>query len=87
MYLASFQTESIELVVMCVDSVNNNNPPLFTVLGNFAHEYKIQLKPNSQLFALCTPRNIPLALRPKVKAKLQCMEKLGVISQVNEPTP
>ena len=56
-----------------VDSVNNNiisqYPSLFTGLGTFAHEYKIQLKPNSHPFALSTPRNIPLALRPKVQAE------------------
>ena len=56
-------------------------------MGTFIHEYKIQLKPNSQPFALSVPRNIPLALRPKVKAELQNMEDLGVISRVNEPTP
>ena len=78
-------------LLSCVDSVNDNiisqYPSLFTGLGTFAHEYKIQLKPNSQPFALCTPRNIPLALRPKVKAEIQHMENLGVISRVNEPTP
>ena len=28
-----------------------------------------------------------MALRSKVQAELQCMEGLGVISRVNEPTP
>ena len=72
----------------CVDSANNiisQYPSLFTGLGTFIHEYKIRLKPNSQPFALCTLRNVPLALRPKVKAELQRMEKLGVISCVNKP--
>ena len=48
---------------------------------------KINLKPNAQPHALSTPRNIPLALRPKVQAELQRMESLGVISRVKEPTP
>lgn len=60
---------------------------LFTGLGTFAQEYKIQLKSNAQLFALNTPRNIPLALRPKVQAELECMEGLRVISRASEPTP
>ena len=42
-----------------VDSVNSNiisqYPSLFTTLGTFAHEYKIQLKSNSHPFALSTP--------------------------------
>ena len=56
---------------------------LFNGLGTFAHEYKIQLKPNLKPFSLSTPRNI----RPKVQVELQCMESLGVISRVIEPTP
>ena len=74
-----------------VESVDKNvvlqYPSLFNGLGTFAHEYKIQLKPNLKPFSLSTPRNIPLALRPKVQAELQRMESLGVISRVTEPTP
>ena len=62
-------------------------PSLFTGLGTFAQEYKIQLKVNAQPLALNTPRNIPLALRPKVHAELERMEGLGVISCVSGPTP
>ena len=74
-----------------VESVDKNivslYPSLFTGLGTFAQEYKIQLKVNAQPFALNTPRNVPLALRPKVHAELERMEGLGVISRVREPTP
>ena len=49
-------------------------------LGTFIHEYKIWLKPNSQPFALCTPRNV------QDQTELQPMKNLGVISHVNEPT-
>ena len=74
-----------------VESVDKNivslYPSLFTGLGTFAQEYKIQLKVNAQPFALNTPRNIPLALRPKVHAELERMEGLGVISRVSETTP
>ena len=74
-----------------VESVDKNivslYSSLFTGLGTFTQEYKIQLKANAQPFALNTPRNIPLALRPKVHAELERMEGLGVISRVREPTP
>ena len=72
-----------------VDSVDKNivslYPTLFRGLGTFAQEYKIQLKANAQPFALNTPRNIALALRPKVHAELERMERLGVITRVSEP--
>ena len=74
-----------------IESVDKNNlseyPSLFSGLGTFTLEYKIQLKQDAQPFALCTPRNIPLALRPKVQTELKHMENLGVISRVTEPTP
>ena len=73
-----------------VDSFDENivslYPSLFRGLGTFAQEYKIQLKANAQPFALNTPRNIALALRPKVHAELERMERLGVIIRVSEPT-
>ena len=73
-------------LLSCVDSVNNNiisqYPSLFTGLGTFAHEYKIQLKPNSQPFALCTPRNIPLTLRRGNTTHGEFRSNL-----VSEPTP
>ena len=57
---------------------------MFTGLGSFSQDYKINLKPNAQPYALSTPRNIPLALRQKVQTELQHMEALGVISCVKE---
>ena len=74
-----------------VESIDKNivslYPSLFTGLGTFAQEFKVQLKANAQPFALNTPRNIPLALRPKVQAESEHMEGLGVISCVSEPIP
>ena len=68
------------------DEIFSQYPSLFTGLGSFSQDYKINLKPNAQPYALSTPRNIPLALRQKVQTELQCMEALGVISRVKEPT-
>ena len=49
-------------------------------------DYKIKLNKDAKLFALYTPRRIPIPLLPKVKEELQRMEKLGVISRISEPT-
>ena len=56
------------------------------VHNTFANECNINLKPNAQLFALSTPRNIPLPLKPKVQEELVCMENLGVIFHASELT-
>ena len=59
---------------------------VFTGLGNPGEEYEIQLKSDAQPYALYTPRNVPLPLRSKVKAELERMQKIGVISPVDKPT-
>ena len=59
---------------------------VFKGLGNLGEEYKIQLKDDARPYALYTPRNVPLPLRSKVKAELERMEKMGVISPVDGPT-
>ena len=47
---------------------------------------KIQLLSEAEPFALTTPRRVAVPLLPKVKAELERMEKLGVISKVTTPT-
>ena len=44
------------------------------------------MKDNPEPFSLMTPRRVALPLLPKVKEEVLRMEKLGVISPVNEPT-
>ena len=63
-------------------------PALCTGLGTFKDSsYEIKLKPNTKPCALFTPRNVPLPLRKKVQEELTCIESLGVILRMEEPTP
>ena len=57
-------------------------PTAFQGLGNLGEDYQIKLKPDAAPFALFTPRRVPLPLRQKVAAELECMETMGVISKV-----
>ena len=61
-------------------------PKIFQGLGKLKDCYTIKTKPGATPFTLTTPRRIALPLLPKVKAELQRMEQLGVISKVKEPT-
>ena len=62
-------------------------PSLFTGLGTLQNKYDIRLKPDAQPFALNTARHVPIPLRDKVKAELEHMQSLNVISKVDQPTP
>lgn len=61
-------------------------PKIFNGLGKTKWTYTIAVGPDAKPFALSTPRRVPLPLMDKVKAELTRMEKLGVISKVDEPT-
>ena len=61
-------------------------PSLFTGLGRLKDSYCIKLKQGAQPFALSASRRIPIPLLPKVKQELERMTKLGVITEVTEPT-
>ncbi len=56
---------------------------LFQGLGSFGEEYTIKMRDDNHPHALFTPRNVPIPLQEE----LDRMEKLGVISRVEEPTP
>ena len=51
----------------------------------YSGEYSIQLKPEVQP-VVHAARKMPVALREKVKAELDRMEKLNIITKVDEPT-
>ena len=59
---------------------------LFEGLGKLEEEYKIVLRDNAQPYAQSTPRRIAIPLLPRVKAELEHMEQMGVVSRVREPT-
>ena len=61
-------------------------PQLFRGLGKLQGQYHIRLKDNAQPFALTVPPRVAIPLLPKVKEDLECMEAMGVISTVDEPT-
>ena len=61
-------------------------PKLFEGLGKLEEEYTIVLQDDARPYALSTPRCIAIPLLPKVKAELERMELMGVVSRVREPT-
>ena len=69
-----------------VDSVVEEFPELFKGLGKLKDSYKIKLQDGVTPFALSTPRRVPIPLLPKVKKELQRMERMGVITRIDEPT-
>ena len=74
-----------------VEPVSESNiakqfPRLFKGLGKMEGCYEIRLKDDVKPFALSTPRRVALPLLSKVKAELQRMENMGVITKIDEPT-
>ena len=61
-------------------------PQLFHGLGRMQVEYTIQLKDGAVPFAQTTPRRAAIPLLESVKAGLENMEKLGIISHIEAPT-
>ena len=68
------------------DTIEKKFPKLFTGLGRLKDSYKIKVKSDAKPYALTTPRRVALPLLPKVKAELQRMVDLGVISKIDTPT-
>ena len=63
----------------------NDYPDTFGGIGCLPGQYKIKVDPNVDP-VIEPPRRIPFALKGKVKAELDRMEKLNVIQKVSYPT-
>ena len=74
--------ESINAINTLV--VEERFPLLFEDLGKMKDEYKIILRGDAIPYKLSRPRNIPLALWDKVKQELERMQRLTIISPMNE---
>ena len=66
-----------------VNDVKRHFPKVFSAFGD---EYTIQLKDDASPYALHAPRNVPIALRARIKDELNHMESMGVICRISEPT-
>lgn len=67
--------------------VQRKFPDLFHGLGILGDQYEIKLREGAQPYSLHAPRSVPLPLRERVRQELQRMERGGVISKVQDPTP
>ena len=61
-------------------------PSLFQGLGKLKGEYSIELRDDTQPFALATPRRVAIPLLKRVQQELERMERMKVITRVNQPT-
>lgn len=61
-------------------------PQLFKGLGNLRDEYTLVLEQDAEAYAVVSPRRVPLPLFKKTREELERMQKLGVISPVDEAT-
>ncbi|KAL1445369.1 hypothetical protein MTO96_029225 [Rhipicephalus appendiculatus] len=80
--------QMLTFVNAVADKVNPKDefPVVFQGLSKLLKEHKIQLQPGAKPFALSSLIRIPIPLYEKTKRELQRMQKLGVISPVDEPT-
>lgn len=69
-----------------MESVKQQYPKLCSGLGLVRRPYSIKLKPEAVPFSLHAPRRVPLPLMGKVKEEIDRMEKMGVITKIEEPT-
>ena len=61
-------------------------PELFRGLGKLEGDYSIKLEEGAEPYSLTVPRRVAIPLMKPVKEELNRMEKLGVITRVEQPT-
>ena len=69
-----------------LDDIIRQFPTLFNGLGRLKDSYKIKLKAGATPYALSVPRRVAVPLLPKVKLEIERMVRMGVITEVTEPT-
>ena len=73
-------------LVRTTEDITAQFPELFKGLGKLKWEHIICISEDARPYSLHTPRRIPILLLSKVKDELERMEKLGLISRIEEPT-
>ena len=68
-----------------LDDIIRKFPTLFTGLGRLKDSYKIKLA-GAAPYALSVPQRVAVPLLPKMKLEIERMVKMGVITEVTEPT-
>ena len=68
-----------------IDGLIAEYSTVFEGLGCLDQPYHIKIDDTVQPI-ICSPRNIPVALRECVRDEIDRMEKLGVLKKVEEPT-
>ena len=78
----------VQAIEWCIGANNPEDlfPKLFQGLGKTQGEYKIKLKEGATPFSLTTPRRVAIPLMKPVKAELDRMQELGVITPIQDPT-
>ena len=85
--ITSLRLISTTFALQSAGNIPSQFPKAFTGFGTMGDEYVIKLKEGAVPYALYTPRNVAFPLKSKVKEELLRMERLGVISEITEPTP
>ena len=71
--------------IKSTEDLIKTSPDRFQGMGQFAGEYIIRLCDNAQP-VMHAPWKCPISIHPRVKAELDKVVKLGVITPVDEPT-
>ena len=65
-------------------NIQQEFPSLLNGLGKILGEHHIRVQDNVKPFALSTPRRVPIPLLGKVKAELDHMLEIGVVSRITD---
>uniref|UniRef100_A0A3B3DHQ9 ribonuclease H n=1 Tax=Oryzias melastigma TaxID=30732 RepID=A0A3B3DHQ9_ORYME len=69
-----------------IETVKQQYPRLCSGLGLVRRPYSNKLQPDAVPFSHQTPRRVPLPLMGKVKEEIDRMEKMDVITRIEDPT-